>query len=86
MSEVAPFLKALIDERTRLGVQKYGQALHTHNGREPLIDALQESLDMTQYITQALLEAYESKYGRLPTVEEVCYPQPRPKDPKVGAP
>lgn len=53
---VIDFLKNLIDQRTELGVKKYGENLHTHNGRNPLIDALQESIDLNQYLAQTIME------------------------------
>jgi hypothetical protein len=53
---VSEFLKELIDNRTEFGVQKYGQELHTHSGRNPLLDALQESIDLNQYLAQIIME------------------------------
>lgn len=49
-------LKAMIDERTAIGVKKYGEPLHTHNGRSAERDALDESLDLNQYLAQRLME------------------------------
>ncbi len=47
----------LIRERTKLGIKKYGEPLTTHNGRDALLDALQESIDLNQYLMQALMES-----------------------------
>lgn len=62
---VAEYLKQLIDERTRLGIAKYGTPLMTHNGRDALMDALQEALDLNQYLAQALLEARDRQVNHL---------------------
>lgn len=43
-------------ERTATGVVTYGRPLETHNGRSPVQDAYEESLDQTQYLRQALEE------------------------------
>lgn len=49
----------LIRERTKLGIEKYGEPLTTHNGRDPMLDALQESIDLNQYLMQALMESVD---------------------------
>jgi hypothetical protein len=49
-----------LQRRKAQGQQKYGTVLQGHNGRDPLIDAYQEALDLCQYLRQALFE----KYGR----------------------
>ncbi len=38
------------------GVRKYGTALQPFNGRDPLIDAYQEALDLCVYLRQAIEE------------------------------
>lgn len=47
----------LIRERTKLGMKKYGEPSTTHNGRDTKLDALQESIDLNQYLMQALIES-----------------------------
>ena len=47
-----------IDERTALGVERYGLPLHTHNGRDAALDMFQELLDFAQYQEQDRLEAW----------------------------
>jgi len=54
----------LIRERTKLGIEKYGEPLTTHNGRDSMLDALQESIDLNQYQMQALMES-EAEIKRL---------------------
>jgi hypothetical protein len=57
---VTPIAKArfneMIDEREQVGIKKYGQSLMTHNGRDALLDAEEEVLDLWQYLNQARLE------------------------------
>jgi hypothetical protein len=54
--EVEPVLVELIRQRTALGKAKYGTVLRTRNGRDATMDALQEALDMCQYLTQRVME------------------------------
>lgn len=42
--------------RDRFGSHKYGTALQPFNGRDPLVDAYQEALDMCVYLRQAIYE------------------------------
>ncbi len=54
----------LIQERTKLGIQKYGEPLTTHNGRDSMLDALQESIDLNQYLMKALMESEKEEKRR----------------------
>lgn len=56
---VDEYLIKLIKQRTELGVEKYGEPLTTENGRNPMLDALQESIDLNQYLMQIILEEGE---------------------------
>lgn len=47
------WLIADMKERHELGVKKYGVALQVQNGRDPLVDAYQETLDLLVYTQQA---------------------------------
>lgn len=38
------------------GRRKYGTPLQPHNGRDPLVDAYQEALDLVVYLRQAICE------------------------------
>ena len=52
-------LPAVIDDlkqRDIVGTKKYGTTLQTHNGRDSLMDAYQEALDLVMYLKQALME------------------------------
>lgn len=53
---VSEAVKADLDERIALGIQRYGRPLETFNGRDALLDAYQEALDLVHYLKQALLE------------------------------
>jgi hypothetical protein len=43
-------------ERKRIGIQRYGTPLQAHNGRDALVDAYQEALDLCCYLRQAIAE------------------------------
>ena len=43
-------------ERNRIGTKKYGTPLQAHNGRDALVDAYQEALDLAVYLRQAIEE------------------------------
>ena len=49
-----PFVQDLViadmEERKALGIQKYGTPLQSGNGRDMLLDAYQEALDLTVYV------------------------------------
>lgn len=44
--------------RSLLGKKKYGTLLQAHNGRDALVDAYQEAMDLCMYLRQALAEKY----------------------------
>lgn len=46
----------MISEREQRGIRTYGTTLRTHNGRDPVQDALEEACDLWQYLTQIMLE------------------------------
>jgi len=58
---LSPELRALCEERDALGRAKYGTALKVHNGREPLVDALQEALDLAVYLHQAWMRSKDAR-------------------------
>lgn len=43
-------------DRAALGLRKYGQPLRPNNGRDALLDAYHEALDLAMYLRQALEE------------------------------
>lgn len=49
-------VKADLDQRDRIGLGKYGQSLHAHDGRRTLQDAYEEALDLAIYLKKELIE------------------------------
>ena len=45
-----------IDERKRVGLERYGTLLQPFNGRDMLLDAYQEALDLAIYLRGAIEE------------------------------
>lgn len=45
-----------IEERKSIGVKRYGTTLQPHNGRDALLDAYQEAIDLAIYLRQAIFE------------------------------
>lgn len=43
-----------MEERRLHGIEKYGVPVQPHNGRDPLIDAYQEVLDLAVYLRQEI--------------------------------
>lgn len=50
-----------MEERRQHWVEKYGQPVMPFNGRDPLVDAYQEALDLTVYLRQAIEERKNAK-------------------------
>lgn len=47
-----------LKERMEMGIEKYGMPLQPNNGRDPLIDAYQEIMDLALYMRQMIYEKY----------------------------
>lgn len=45
-----------MQERHRIGTERYGTPLQIHNGRDALQDAYEEALDLAVYLRQAIEE------------------------------
>lgn len=45
-----------IEARRLVGISRYGTALQPNNGRDALRDAYEESLDLTCYLKQVMVE------------------------------
>jgi hypothetical protein len=54
--DVLPLVMEDLKARDKMGTDKYGTTLQTHNGRDPLLDAYQEALDLVMYLRQTLAE------------------------------
>lgn len=53
---VWPLVVADMAQRDRVGRERYGTPLRAHNGRDALVDAYQEALDLAVYLRQAIYE------------------------------
>lgn len=53
---IVDLVKIDLDRRAFVGEQKYGEKLKAFNGRDALMDAYQESLDLACYLRQAIEE------------------------------
>jgi len=67
-SGVPPWITEAIEARTLAGVERYGVALHTHNGRDAIQDLREELLDAMQYLAQAHTEGRISAPFYIPTL------------------
>ena len=45
-----------LQDRMLIGIERYGMPLQAHNGRDALVDAYQEALDLCCYLRQAIEE------------------------------
>lgn len=50
-----------LEERYRIGLERYGVALQPFNGRDALIDAYEEAIDLVFYLRQAIYERDNDK-------------------------
>jgi hypothetical protein len=50
-----------IQLRDRVGVERYGERLRAHNGRDTLRDAYEEALDLAFYLRQLIEERATAK-------------------------
>lgn len=50
-----------IERRAEAGKAKYGTYLQAHNGRDALIDAYQEAIDLVMYLRQRIEEAKDDE-------------------------
>lgn len=56
IDDVLPELINDLKARAAVGLVEYGFPLQTHNGRDPLNDALQEALDLAMYLKQEIMQ------------------------------
>ena len=54
--EITPLVHADLEARTAAGLASYGRPFTSHDGRDSLRDAYEESLDLAQYLRKALYE------------------------------
>lgn len=58
--DIGELVKKDIEERLKIGKRKYGERLKSFNGRDALIDAYQEAIDLTLYLRQSIEERSQS--------------------------
>ena len=61
-----PLVIADMEARDRVGREKYGTPLQTNNGRDALVDAYQEALDLVVYLRQELEERKKALHSQDP--------------------
>ncbi len=76
MPDLWPMVIKDMEERDRLGRAKYGIPLRSFNGRDPLVDAYQEVLDLSVYLRQEIEERLHvddiiRSLRRIPGLEDV---------------
>lgn len=53
---IQALVRADLEAREKLGIERYGTALRAHNGRDAMKDAYEEALDLACYLKQAIIE------------------------------
>ena len=53
---IIELVKQDLQDRAEYGFVQYGTYLQAHNGRDALMDAYQEALDLCMYLRQAIAE------------------------------
>lgn len=53
---ILPLVIADLESRAVMGLKKYGTLLRARNGRDAVMDAYQEALDLVMYLRQAIEE------------------------------
>lgn len=64
-------IKELLDERTELGIKKYGVPVLTNTGRVADRDALEEAIDLIQYQQQRVMERDDALSAKDAEVERL---------------
>jgi len=67
--EITPLVIKDLEIRSAMGKQKYGEALRAFNGRNALVDAYQEAIDLVQYLRQRLEEESQPEQEKLDAVD-----------------
>lgn len=73
--DVTPALIADLEARAAEGLKTYGRRLQTFNGRSAVQDALEEALDLAQYLKQLALEQSaenQNRFRRVKVTMPVC--------------
>jgi hypothetical protein len=62
--DILPLVINDLMKRDKVGTKKYGTTLQANNGRDCLMDAYQEALDMVMYLRQLITEREKAGMGR----------------------
>lgn len=54
--DIADLVMSDIEARVEAGHKRYGTKLQAHNGRDALMDAYQEAIDLVMYLRQVIKE------------------------------
>jgi hypothetical protein len=60
-TDIQDLVRTDIARRREVGIERYGQALQPNNGRDALLDAYEESLDLLMYLAQERVERASGK-------------------------
>jgi hypothetical protein len=55
-ADIARLVEADLEARVEMGRVQYGERLRAHNGRDAMVDALQEGYDLVLYLKQCEVE------------------------------
>ncbi len=61
---IQKLVRADLEAREQVGIERYGTPLQPNNGRDALLDAYEEALDLACYLKQAIVERDEAKRVR----------------------
>lgn len=53
-ADITELVVADMRERSKAGIEKYGEPLRADNGRDALMDAYQEAVDLVKYLRQEI--------------------------------
>ena len=69
--DIWPLVIKDMEERNAVGTEKYGTPLQAGNGRDPLVDAYQEALDLVVYLRQAIEERKKTMFSIQQKAKEI---------------
>lgn len=72
MQTILEMIREDLQKREDKGVVTYGEKLRAFNGRDALIDAYEEALDLCMYLRQAIAERDASKPRFVPVTGCQC--------------
>lgn len=78
--DVQTLVLADLEARRQVGIDRYGTALQTHNGRDMLRDAYEEAMDLTVYLRGTIAER-DDRRGRPHRIPFVYLAGPITSDP-----